>query len=679
MVAPRVVDGPWTRRHDDPRRPLLQQVPTIAYPANLADLVEVCSSRRPEERITAAGSHWALSEAAIADSVFVETHDPRGRFPAMDRTLRDVVPPALSQDAISRLLEPSWVAEHGALVHVEAGKRIHDAYAELDQVEDPGDVSTLPGLLVQLLGVDPAKVEHLRGPWGFRTLGGAGGQTVVGAFSTGTHGGDFDRGPVADSVLALHLVGDGGRQLWIEPQESVFGQLTDDDALQRVYPGIEILRDGNAFDAALVACGRFGVIYSAVLHVERQYSLYERCRLHVWQDVRSQVRDREGPLFVDSETSAPGAANRFLQVVVCLTPHAGFSRNLVGVTKRWPVPLGAYPGGPAERIGVETVDPLTGRRRFDRAGASFPYTADPNNPARSENPSFLDRACSHASFLGGVLEEALEELEEFVSSNGAVVGAGIGAIAVAGGGALLALIPLLALVALVVKALLDALDSDDRLGEYMDKIRGSLLDPNEPDPARRAANLFVWQLIAYKIFESMQGDAQFGARSYAVMDRKNYLDISCEHNVASVEVFFDHADSRLIAFVDALIAFEINQELQGKAFLGYASLRFTGPTRALIGMQRHGTTCAVEVAGLADVEGSRELVDYATQLALNPNVGGILHWGQGNTATDADIERLFGGPGPGTPIERWRQAAGLVTNGSDAFSSAFTRRVGLEP
>ena len=135
-------------------------------------------------------------------------------------------------------------------------------------------------------------------------------------------------------------------------------------------------------------------------------------------------------------------------------------------------------------------------------------------------------------------------------------------------------------------------------------------------------------MIAYLVFTAMQGDLQFGAKSYAVMDRKNYLDQSCEHNVASTEVFFDAVDDRLPTFIDALIAFEISQELRGKAFLGYASLRFTSFSRAKLGMQRYCTTCSVEVAGLKDLTGSEDLVNYAAAIGRNPNVGGILHWGQ---------------------------------------------------
>lgn len=59
------------------------------------------------------------------------------------------------------------------------------------------------------------------------------------------------------------------------------------------------------------------------------------------------------------------------------------------------------------------------------------------------------------------------------------------------------------------------------------------------------------------------------------------------------------------------------------------------------------------MAGLADLSGSRDLVEYATRLALNPNIGGILHWGQRNTATAADIERLFGTGVDPAAIESW--------------------------
>ncbi len=150
----------------------------------------------------------------------------------------------------------------------------------------------------------------------------------------------------------------------------------------------------------------------------------------------------------------------------------------------------------------------------------------------------------------------------------------------------------------------------------------------------------------------------------------------------SIEVFFDATDPMLITFIDLLIAFEQRQELAGKAFVGYASMRFTGQTRALIGMQKWPLTCSVEIAGLRDVSGSEDLIRYAERVALNHNVKAILHWGQRNDQSHADTERIFGGPGvpAASNLGRWRAALSSVTDNGrlDGFSSDFTRQTGLE-
>ena len=614
----------WTRFHDDPRTILLNQVPEVDYPGGLADLIELCRDRPPEVRLRAAGSHWALSEAAISDHSFIESHDPQELVPAMDRTLLDVVPGCLHHDVLESMRSEAWPSRHGALIHVESGKRIYQLYAELDQKDDGSNPATLAGRLG----------PHFAGPWGLETLGNSGGQTIVGAFSTGTHGGDFDRGAVADLVVAVHLVADGGRHYWIErvDHERYFPQLTDDAALTNFYGAAEVLggpgnfhiiRDNQILDAVLVSVGRFGVIYSAVLRAVLQYSLWERRRMHLWQDIRTQI-SASSPgnpgLFQDKIVQKPDANQRFLQVAVCLTPHLNFMRNLAGVTKRWEIPVEMGPAGHAERVGDRDGGPNE-CPNFTKAGKSHAFTPNPDHPEQAGDPGMLEKACTSASFLSGLISTAIHEIEAFVESHGVAVGAGVAAVAAAGGGGLLGLLGPLALAALTLKELLDALGADDRLGEAMEKIKNKLLDPNEPDPAKRAAGLFAWQLIAYA----------------------------------------------------ALIAFEIEQEMHGKACLGYASLRFTGPTRALIGPQQWGRTCAVEVSGLKDVSGSEEMVEFASKLALNPNMGAILHWGQYNPSTRPQVEMRFG-----PKLVTWRAALAQF-NGDGGFSSAFSRRAGLEP
>jgi len=214
----------------------------------------------------------------------------------------------------------------------------------------------------------------------------------------------------------------------------------------------------------------------------------------------------------------------------------------------------------------------------------------------------------------------------------------------------------------------------------MDHLRDLLL--NQSDPEKRAAGILVWQMIAFQVFSSQQANRDYEAISYAVMDGHDYLDVSCEANVDSIEVFFSAVDPMLIAFVDALLAFESTQENNGKSFVGYISLRFTGPTRALLGEERYAHTCVVEVAGLNDVAGVKELIDFGITLALNPNFKGILHWGQRNEANREQIEARFGDTtaDPTGNLYIWRKALSRITRHGklNGFSNAFTRATGLE-
>jgi len=678
MVADEVFGRPWTRKHDDPRTPLIAHAPRIVYPTSLEDVIAICRDRRPDERLKAAGSHWALSGAAISDHTFIETHDPHEDRTVMGRTLREVVPGALDPTYFHNLAraEVPWY-----LIHIEAGKRIYQAYAELDQIDDLTDPSTLSGRIKQQFGLIP-----YAGPWAFATLGGAGGQTVVGALSTGTHGGDFDRPPLADAVVALHLVVDGGRHHWIEPGNPA-DRITDDDQLHALYgtarfggpDNFAIIRDTEVFNAALVSVGRFGVIYSVVLKVAPQYALWEKRRLHVWQDLREKIWTLDSDLYVDPlpPPATFGAQQRFLQVAVSLTSHANFTKNLAGVTRRWNAKLNPDTAGHAERIGDRIGhgdDPHLGAPRYTHAGTTHAYSPDDDNPHTSADPGFLEKACADASFLRGAISATIDEIEKFVLTQHVATASGLAAVTVVGGSGLLSLLPALAVILLILKAILAAFDDDTRLGEVMNGIKDKLLDPSASLP-ERAAGLLAWQILSYKAFASLQGDRDYDALSYAVMDQHDYLNISCEVNVDSVEVFFDATDSRLIAFVDALLIFETQQELHGKACVGYASLRFTGPTRATLGMQRWQRSCAVEVSCLRDVTGGEDLINYAVAWARNPNNGALLHWGQRNDWTRSEVERAYG-----SSVKEWRQIlARLTHNGARAgFSSAFTVRTGLE-
>ena len=194
-------------------------------------------------------------------------------------------------------LQPPFSVQQPAsgpfFVHLKSGTRIYEAYSLLDHE------GALPGTLAARLNAalaDTPAAGAYDGPWAFATLGGAGGQTVFGALTTGTHGGDWRQQPISDSVVAVHLVADGGDHYWIEPNDNRNEiRLTDDAKLQHHYGNFRgrtfsIVRDSATFDAVVVSAGRFGVIASLVLRVVPQYRLLEHRVLDQWSEVKKLLK-----------------------------------------------------------------------------------------------------------------------------------------------------------------------------------------------------------------------------------------------------------------------------------------------------------------------------------------------------------------------------------------------------
>jgi hypothetical protein len=663
----------WRRKHDKPGE--FSTVRDVQRASSLNWLVDLCANHPRDQRLHAAGSHWALSDAARSDFTHIETHDPEATVdapPALARTLHTVIPGCMNDAFIEWMAQqqeiPTFDGNDGHdgppyYVHVESGKRIYQLYAELDQ-DAKHDVDGLAQFLFRFHGTN-----SYFGPWALRTMGSAGGQTIVGALTTGTHGGDFRLPPLADSVAALHLVADGGKHYWIEPSAQPENglRLTDGEKLEAVYgdvDGFEIKVDDRLFRAVLVSAGRFGVIYSVVLRAVRQFMLHEERTLLDWQDVKGLVANEHSSLYRPDN-------NRFLQIVVCLTSHHNSTRNLCGVTKRWKTKVvpAIGPAGRAERVGT-LLDRQPGAPpwpQFENAGTSQPYHKD--------GATFIERACADGDFMIALLQQTCNELKKFVEEHAVEIGSALAAVAVVGAaGTLFALLAALAIILTALLAITAALSGGgNRLGEVMDAVRIELL--GRPDPLERQAGVLAWQMIARLAFESQQSNATLDAISYAVMDQHDYVDRSCNFNVDSIEVFFRADDPMLLAFVDSLIAFELSQELRGRACIGYASLRFTAKSDALIGPSRWKRTCVVEVSALKDTDGGTQLVDYAIQLSRNKNYGGILHWGQRNESSAEDIEFRFG-----DNLVFWRSALASITDDGrlDGFSSAFTRQTGLE-
>lgn len=101
-----------------------------------------------------------------------------------------------------------------------------------------------------------------------KTCGASNGQTLVGAFSTGTHGSAIDIGATPDFVTGLHIILSAEKHVWLERASY---PVVSDSFVKKL--NTELLRDDELFNAAVVSFGSFGFIHGAMIETEPVYLL----------------------------------------------------------------------------------------------------------------------------------------------------------------------------------------------------------------------------------------------------------------------------------------------------------------------------------------------------------------------------------------------------------------------
>jgi len=395
------------------------------------------------------------------------------------------------------------------------------------------------------------------------TQGGSSGQTLAGAVSTGTHGGDKSMPPLADSVLAIHLVGAGGIQYWIEPSRGI----TDPRLLQRhVVPDIDrqnIVYDDATFDACLVSLGCMRVIYAVVLRACQRYDLVEKTVATSWQAFKESA-----------STHLRDPDNRFLQVL--LNPYKDDNNdNFCLLTKR------------------SEADFTGPKERSDRT---------------------LSLLGAVGSMLANVIVRKPGTLFKLYHND-------------------------------VFDGVFSGTSNEEKMAKIIDGILTYASDQRD-----------VMVEHYENILRTQWPTGSFRGSSFSVMDLGYGHDIPSSQPGYSIELHFQAIDASgrlgFVEFVDSAIA-TVNAATE-TFFAGYVSLRFTGSTRASIGMQQWDPTCTVEISVLQGVQGLCELL--AKLFRIGFNLGGLPHWGQ---LLDLDVQ------GHGSFYSQyalWRQVYAKMSN-----------------
>jgi L-gulono-1,4-lactone dehydrogenase len=292
----------------------------IHRPESLGEIVAIVQRAEAEAlTVRAVGSGHSWSDVALGTGALLLPQGLAGPLP----------------------LEPDLLrGDSRRLVRVQGGTRLRELNAHLDD-------------------------EGLALP----NMGGYDAQTVAGVISTSTHGSGLRFGPLPDMVRSLELVASGGRLLRVERADGP----TDPQAFERRRRGWDLVQDDDTFNAAVVAMGCMGVVYSAILEVRERFWLTEVRTVTTWEEVRERLDPDEMP--------------RDIHYELLVNPHARpDGRHTCVVTTR--AALGEEPRG-RKREALR-------RHRLTELLASLPFTAPVLNAlldlAPRGTPRQLDKA-----------------------------------------------------------------------------------------------------------------------------------------------------------------------------------------------------------------------------------------------------------------------------------------------
>ncbi len=184
--------------------------------------------------LRAVGGTWSFTPVAVTDGVMINTQPLNYRFWPKDADLHG-----------------DWHGRATSLVFAQCGMSVSELNTAL----------------------------RVRGK-SLRTAGASNGQTIAGAIGTGTHGSAVDQGALHDSVVALHLITAGNRQVWLERATRPVASSAFVQSL-----GAQLIQDDALFDAALVSFGSFGLVHGVMLEVDDVFWL---------QSYRGQYADVPG-------------------------------------------------------------------------------------------------------------------------------------------------------------------------------------------------------------------------------------------------------------------------------------------------------------------------------------------------------------------------------------------------
>jgi len=586
---------------------------SIFQPGSIDELVAIVKeAERRNLSVHAVGSGWSFNDNFATRGFSSGTNGEPGfliRTDSLSRILSNTMGATASGDSPDPSSgDPVFQALTGAarrmrLVHVEAGIKIHDLCDRLDSL------SFIDG--------QPRK-------FGFAlpTLGGSGGQSLAGAISTSTHGGDVENPPLPDMVKGIHLVAAGGAEFFIQRGGS--RAIVDTKQLAQSLPCVagRIISNDDIFNAILVSMGRMGVIYSMAIQVDDQFVLSENRFQASWRDISANV----SPGAPAGTIGDMRANNYFLQVLILPYPNSSGDRDCFVTTR-----------------------------------SRYPHDA-PLNPDKNKN-NLLSAACRLQPLEKSAVVLGIIALAQGLAAAADALAAALAAIPFVGEVAAAAATAANVAADAISLALAPLLVPSITIGDYIAAVTNVMTQFGLLGVAKDTVNGLVG---------GQQGPHTIADLSYKVMDSYDYK-ANC-YKARSLEVAFDADQTTYLDYVNQIFGLIDNFASQNILYGGYISLRYCAKSEAHLAIEQWPHSVCIETSTLSGLAHETQVLSAFEAAAAQ--LGAAIHWGQLNNRTRADIESVYA-----TSINKWREAlVRLASNGNiDTFDNDFCVQRGLEP
>ncbi|CAG8701387.1 12694_t:CDS:10, partial [Gigaspora margarita] len=254
----------------------------ISFKADIEDitsfdqLIEIMKTSFIEKKhVKAIGSFTAFSEITETDGFLLKTN----QYTGISKT---------SLDILRENIKVQAEKENIVYYDVKCGSTIQDVTKELKK--------------------DNRALFNLDG-WG--------GQCIVSANATSTHGSGVTLPPLHSFIVSVSMVAPGGKLYRIEPSNGI----TDPFKFHSQFPNIDLIQDDETFNASIVHIGALGITYEVTIYSVSLYSIIETREETTWEHAKSILKQK------------PYSSNPYLQYHNCevwLSPYTDYTL----ITKR---------------------------------------------------------------------------------------------------------------------------------------------------------------------------------------------------------------------------------------------------------------------------------------------------------------------------------------------------------